>query len=74
MLRTHENYHNILFVNTLSCTRLANYEPHPSPREFCRRSRSELWRDEAAGDGGGLYEIWALGVADVVESMKWKDL
>ena len=74
MLRTHENYHNILFVNALPHTRLANCEPHASSGEFCRRSRSELWRDEAADDGGWLYEVRALGVADVVAIMKWKDL
>ena len=52
----------------------ANYEPHPSPREFCRRSRSELWRDEAVGDGGLLYEMRTPYVANVVGIRKQQDL
>lgn len=52
VLRTCENWHNILLVDILSFTRLANCEPYPSPSEFRHRSWNEQWRDEAAGDGG----------------------
>ena len=74
MLRTHENYHNTLFVNTLSCTRLANYEPHPSPSESAIMSQSLKMDVSRAKWEGWLYEMRTSDVDDVVGIMKHKDL